>query len=666
MVDSPLGNLLVCSICLDQYNEPRILPCHHSFCKECLTRIPLEHSNENYTLRCPTCREQTRLPGEGAAAFPPSFLINSLLEVRQKKENVSDNCSNICEEHNKPCDIYCEDCGVIICHHCLVRQHQKHANSLITDCHGKNIMLITKLLSQMKSGVDNLERASTVLEKTEGKIIKQEKHVEEAVNSTADEKIHQINHCRQELLRKARSITERKLAMIQVQKTQATATLKKARVCEKSISFFLQEGMQQLLLEKKSQVISELESAIKMVDVKNFAPAEAIDLTFCKKFNDNMGIFGSVDASFINESFKGGNDLVIATCNKKSHFIVIHEPSQPNSLFRPSKEMFSYQLVQTKGIKMEDKECEVRYIEDLCVYQVYFTPVAVGPHHLVINVGGHPIMGSPFVVHAFSSLVPKQAISFKSPCGIAVKNDGTMVISENGQNRVYIFHPSGKNNTFPCQKPAGVAITPDDHIIVANETNKQIKKFNFDGHLLGELERSGSLKAAVPVPVPRSNTPYGITVSKDGRVYVTETSSGNCCELNSDLTIVKQRSGYNSPTGIAIDSKGNIFIASRSNNNVIKCNDKTGKTMTFGSKGSKEGQLRHPMAIAIDANDIVYVADTGNNRISIFDSNGQFLLCFGQKGNGPSNFNEPCGIAVSSKGQLYVCDTGNDRVVVYQ
>ena len=37
-----LDEQLKCSVCLDQYTNPRTLPCHHSFCLRCLEMIPVE------------------------------------------------------------------------------------------------------------------------------------------------------------------------------------------------------------------------------------------------------------------------------------------------------------------------------------------------------------------------------------------------------------------------------------------------------------------------------------------------------------------------------------------------------------------------------------------------------------------------------------------------
>ena len=31
---------LTCNVCLDQYTDPKVLPCHHSFCLKCIQLTP--------------------------------------------------------------------------------------------------------------------------------------------------------------------------------------------------------------------------------------------------------------------------------------------------------------------------------------------------------------------------------------------------------------------------------------------------------------------------------------------------------------------------------------------------------------------------------------------------------------------------------------------------
>ena len=73
LVDS-LGKELECAVCLEQYKEPKVLPCLHSFCKKCLEGLLTKETKNVRTARnegraqarrkkvpvwkinCPTCR----------------------------------------------------------------------------------------------------------------------------------------------------------------------------------------------------------------------------------------------------------------------------------------------------------------------------------------------------------------------------------------------------------------------------------------------------------------------------------------------------------------------------------------------------------------------------------------------------------------------------------
>ena len=66
---------------------PKLLPCSHTICLECLTRIVATFARDSQ-FRCPICRELITVPGGGVKALPPSFLVNQLLDLmaRQRRE----------------------------------------------------------------------------------------------------------------------------------------------------------------------------------------------------------------------------------------------------------------------------------------------------------------------------------------------------------------------------------------------------------------------------------------------------------------------------------------------------------------------------------------------------------------------------------------------------
>ncbi|MBI5956565.1 MAG: TIGR03663 family protein [Chloroflexi bacterium] len=84
--------------------------------------------------------------------------------------------------------------------------------------------------------------------------------------------------------------------------------------------------------------------------------------------------------------------------------------------------------------------------------------------------------------------------------------------------------------------------------------------------------------------------------------------------------------------------------------------------LTFGAKGTADGQLNEPRNLALDRLGNVYVLDTMNHRVQKFDPSGKFLAGWGSRGNGDGEFNEPWGIAVDREGNVCVADTWNHRI----
>ena len=44
-----LDEHLTCSVCLDQYTNPKTLQCHHSFCLKCIEKLPQEPQVSTHT-----------------------------------------------------------------------------------------------------------------------------------------------------------------------------------------------------------------------------------------------------------------------------------------------------------------------------------------------------------------------------------------------------------------------------------------------------------------------------------------------------------------------------------------------------------------------------------------------------------------------------------------
>ena len=80
-------------------HNPKLMPCSHTVCIQCLDRIVATFARDTGQFRCPICRDLITIPRGGVQALPPSFLVNQLLDLmaRQRRE-VIPKCST---HHNQ-------------------------------------------------------------------------------------------------------------------------------------------------------------------------------------------------------------------------------------------------------------------------------------------------------------------------------------------------------------------------------------------------------------------------------------------------------------------------------------------------------------------------------------------------------------------------------------
>ncbi|XP_064596537.1 probable E3 ubiquitin-protein ligase MID2 isoform X1 [Liolophura sinensis] len=133
-------DVLICSICMETFRKPVMLPCQHSFCRECIDsyadKFKHVQTDENsgstgyedvhQLIACPVCRAPTSLGREGVAGLPPNFHLAEIVERFSSGVKVEDDipyCS-LCEEGNHVKAVkFCTNCGVFYCEECLVICH---------------------------------------------------------------------------------------------------------------------------------------------------------------------------------------------------------------------------------------------------------------------------------------------------------------------------------------------------------------------------------------------------------------------------------------------------------------------------------------------------------------------------------------------------------------
>jgi len=263
---------------------------------------------------------------------------------------------------------------------------------------------------------------------------------------------------------------------------------------------------------------------------------------------------------------------------------------------------------------------------------------------------------------------------FTWPRGVAVGPDNNIVVADSSNHRVQVFDVKGRfvkefghygngEGEFDCL--AGVAVNRIGQYIIADRYNHRIQVFDPSGRFLRVFGSQGSADG-------KFSYPWGVTTDALGFIYVCDKENHRVQVFQSDGTFVGKFGSLGNRPGqlehphyIAV-SCTNRVIVSDSNNHRIQVFDVNGKVLTsFGQEGTEEGHFKFPRGVAVDDQGYIIVADSGNNRIQIFSPDGAFIRSFGGWGSGDGEFKGLEGIAVLSNGNIVVCDRENHRIQIF-
>ena len=105
-----LKDEITCPVCQEFFQDPKILPCFHYYCKRCVLQLAAREQ----PFPCPECRGDTLLPPTGADGFPTAFFVNRMKSLHGAMEKVQGATSSG--------DLICEQChsdkAVAFCRHC--------------------------------------------------------------------------------------------------------------------------------------------------------------------------------------------------------------------------------------------------------------------------------------------------------------------------------------------------------------------------------------------------------------------------------------------------------------------------------------------------------------------------------------------------------------------
>ncbi|XP_063416027.1 uncharacterized protein LOC134697674 [Mytilus trossulus] len=120
-------DLLCCPICSEEIKQPKILPCMHSFCKECIhehiSNMGRSTKSEITQFTCPVCRSVVKpkdlvAPVDEWSSALQDNLILSIIVSTSKGDKQQD--CNVCDQHqqNSTAKFWCNGCKKTLCEKC--------------------------------------------------------------------------------------------------------------------------------------------------------------------------------------------------------------------------------------------------------------------------------------------------------------------------------------------------------------------------------------------------------------------------------------------------------------------------------------------------------------------------------------------------------------------
>lgn len=122
-----LKDILECPACTEVYDDPRSLPCVHTFCMKCMEKYT-GNKTPGSLVPCPVCRMEFTLPESGITGLPKNIFVENLLHLKSRGlQHLCEVCCSSDESSNAKAlaTKYCVDCQERLCDSCA-EHHKKY------------------------------------------------------------------------------------------------------------------------------------------------------------------------------------------------------------------------------------------------------------------------------------------------------------------------------------------------------------------------------------------------------------------------------------------------------------------------------------------------------------------------------------------------------------
>ena len=690
---------ITCPLCLDTFEDPRVLTCQHTYCGKCLEALISRMRGVSPTLTCPECRKTTDVSVSGVKELPIAFKLNRLIHLVNKmrveergKERTAGSLgkeartevlatppqnegTSGCTQHpGQTLDVYCLKCEDVVCRDCILfGTHSSHSYEKLDVAANEERHAITQKLntflkkqaSVQKYAADAKQACHSAQESCEGLCGKITESYDRAISALERRKTANLEKFREAADTRVMELNARdkNLRAILFEMGEAKSMVERALKDMGASEFIVQKKAMVLKIDQLNSRINELsqeeepaEFTPHVLDHESVVEIEAV----CNRL---VRPYHAVDPVKCNAQIGNGESILkvgqvtkieISLKDSEGEMCCLMQSVTVELCCVRFGERISGKVIEKSSSSYETSISPNIRTRGQCQVVVRVNDVIVGSKPITIFIECPPrILGDP--VHIITNIQQPGCMKIFNNRMYCRTATGVCILDLENVDKPMVqsglFPRDGKIESW---WPSEMAID-GMHLYVSDPRNGKVHKFKLDGQYV----------KSTPTNKDTLQTPNGLSASPSGALYVCDSDQHCIHVFNSDLSLCATFGSPGSspgqfcwPDNIAFDSSGNFYITDYSNDR-IQC---FSNTRTWKWSTEEAGGLKEPNVMQIVGNKI-FVTDLGG--VSVFNTQGQFVTRFASMCAASASKSSADGIAVDSDGYVFVSDTPRNRIVIF-
>ena len=673
---------ITCSICHEHYTQPKVLPCLHYYCKQCILKLSLIIGKDK-PFCCPECCKEAILPGGNEDNLQTAFFVNRFKALYDKQERALSKevvmceicttselkaedfcrqcdmfiCKKCVESHSrmkkifdgheiisldevkkvtakdvltlnppaKKCQLhdellknFCFDCNCLICLACAVKDHRDHDFEFNHVAATKKRKELLENLKPLSEVTANLSLAVEEIQTTEHELAAQGESVANKIETSFEEFHSIIERRKEQLLEEARRKVSEKMANLQGQKKNMSISGAEVQ----SIVDYTEQCVKHCSDDEVMCMHAEIGSRIKQ-EIEEHKSGR--NLTPVEEVDVGVEVrcVETLEHLFQTQAkiTQLPVSLVINRISSKAEVNHLSEVILYTSKLFNNKQTRRALHIDCHLKSLHNASPITTIIKDIGAdqYQVQFTPTLRERHELTVSVEGRQVAGGPFPVFVF---VPPTQLDQPVKVWGGIRNPYGITVNTAGE--IIVAEVAGD-------------------IVVLDKKGRRLRSVNRSEHQFQSLR--------------------GVALDGEDNIYFTDGGTNQIFKSNKNCSKVQEYKvqQVNGPGHVGVAVVGDEVMVTECGNG--------GRIMVYDRElnyvrqivGAHKSSFRY---LSSDSHHNVYVSDQGNVRVQVFSNDGEFLRSFGCDENGVARLKSPWGVCVAGQ-YVYVADYSVHKIIVF-